>query len=204
MSSFRLGSRGRPGFSAWKLGDSIQVCSILAHIGSNITLYVDDPYADGHKLIQHLSDSVYTDKYKLEFKRGNHPTVLYPDQFYLENNVDVVSYTFNKRVTGYVTTQKYSRSASRSIGDISTFVGDRESFDLSQAHTRGTTIKQLFETVGNAQEHIGAASGISWVAMSTNTPCTILLNREHRRNYRQWDYALEAMYRNSNVRIYDV
>lgn len=204
MNEYRLAARGRPGFSAWKLGDSILVCSVLAHIGSDITLYVDDPMSEGHKLIQYLSDHIYADKYRLQFKRGYHPTTLFPDQFYLENNVETVAYNFDKATSDYVTTQKYSRSASRSVGDISAFVGGRKSYDLSQAHAQGVTIKQLFETVGNAQEHIGAASGISWVAMSTNTPCTILLNKEHRTNHSQWDYALEAMYRNKNVRIYDV
>jgi hypothetical protein len=204
VNSFRLEARGRPSFGGWKLGDSILVCSVLAYIGSDITLYVDDPDAYGVKLIQDLSNQIYPDKYRVKFLRGTHSTVLYPDQVYLENNIPTVQYTTTKSVGDYVTTQLHSRNSTRSVGDVSKYVGNRRTIDLSNAHQQGMTLKQLFDTVANAQEHVGAASGTSWVAMSAGTPCTILLNSEHRRRHNFWDYALEAMYRNRNVRIIDV
>jgi hypothetical protein len=204
MNNFRLEARGRPGFGGWKLGDSILVCSVLAYIGSDITLYVDDPNAYGVKLIRDLSDQIYPNKYNVKFLRGTHSNILYPDQYYLENNIPTVQYTLTKSTGDYVTTQIHSRNNTRSIGDVSKYVGNRQMLDLSNAHQQNMTLKQLFDVVGNAQEHIGAASGTSWVAMSTGTPCTILLNSQHRRRHNFWDYALEAMYRNCNVRIFDV
>ena len=76
-------ARGRGEWDDWKLGDSIIVCSALAHIADDITLYVRNPNSNGIKLIQDLSEQVYSDKYKLTIKQGTKGRLIYPDQFVL-------------------------------------------------------------------------------------------------------------------------
>lgn len=68
--NIEISARGRGNWNDWKLGDSILVCSVLAHISDSINLYTMYPESKGIKLIEKLSHKIYNDKYELNIMSG--------------------------------------------------------------------------------------------------------------------------------------
>ena len=206
MIDLRISARGRPGWNEWKLGDSILVCSVFAHIGGTIRLNADMSHT-GIRLIKNLSDNVFSDKYTLLVENGFVGDVVFPDQFMLEHNVDVVSYTKKPDYLNYYYTTQFYSKGDRSLPqlDISTLIDPNSAaeINLDRAELKYPNIRDIFDVMSNAKMHIGCASGMAWVAMSCATQGKIFLPKTFRQN-KGWDYALEIMYRNKNLTIKDI
>jgi len=206
--NIEISARGRGNWNDWKLGDSILVCSVLAHISDSINLYTMYPESKGIKLIEKLSHKIYNDKYELNIMSGNFSlaTHIYPDQFYLENNVNTVKYFHTNEKEDYTTIQLNSKSSDRCISltdNLKNKYMEEKTIELSNAHTQYNDIKDLFDVVSKAKNHVGAASGLTWVAMSCGIPTIALLNHNFRVGSK-WDYAMECIYRNKNVTVKDL
>jgi len=209
MKDVQFVARGRLGWEQWKLGDAILACSVLADLG-DVRLHVENPDTAGNKLLWDLSSKVFNDKYNLEIvQRKDAVPVVHPDQYFLENNLSVVRYALPTGIGAdneYVTTQSRSRAASRSVSYamIDQFIEpDMKRIDLNQSEG-SLSLPDLFNLVGAASKHVGAASGICWVAMSTLTQTMCLMPSSFRHGSKGWDYALECMYRSPSITIKDL
>lgn len=181
MTELMVRARGRGEWDDWKLGDSIIVCSALAHIADDITLYVRNPNANGIKLIQDLSEQVYSDKYKLTIKQGTKGRLIYPDQYVLDNNVDIVRYSHSLPIENYVVIQPTSKAKSRSVRLTDElkqkYIQTDEVINLDQAIVKyKNQFKKIFDLVSQSKRVVCCVSGISLVAASCQKECIVLAN----------------------------
>ena len=179
MTELMVRARGRGEWDDWKLGDSIIVCSALAHIADDITLYVRNPNANGIKLIQDLSEQVYSDKYKLTIKQGTKGRLIYPDQYVLDNNVDIVRYRHSLPIENYVVIQPTSKAKSRSVRLTDElkqkYIQTDEVVNLDQSIVKyKNQFKKIFDLVSQSKRVVCCVSGISLVAASCQKECIVL------------------------------
>jgi hypothetical protein len=217
MMDLRFTARGRPGWEEWKLGDAILACSVLA-VFDSVRLHVDNINTQGNQLIKQLSEEVFSNRYDFEMVEGPGGTIIHPDQFFLEKNLEVVTCNIDlySRYLGgrceyqnhglvndlYVTTQNVSKNA-RTVPMDKVYEHTKEYKCVDLNNTKETmSLRDTFSVVADAQYHVGAASGICWVAMSTKTPTICLMPSSFRKG--GWDFALECMYRSSYMRILDI
>lgn len=181
MTELMVRARGRGEWDDWKLGDSIIVCSALAHIADDITLYVRNPNANGIKLIQALSEQVYSDKYKLTVKKGTGGEVIYPDQYMLDNNVDVIRYNHSLPAKDYVVIQPTSKDRTRSVKLTDKlkdkYIQSNEVVDFDKAAVEyKNQFKKIFDMVSQAKRVVCCVSGFSLVSASCQKECIVLAN----------------------------
>lgn len=204
MKDITIKARGRGDWEEWKLGDSMFVCSVLNHFKS-VRVHVVNKDSEGNKLIRELSDTIFKDNYEFEMVNGVKGDLIYPDQFYLENNVPMIEYlnpTIFDNYKKYVTVQNWSKQGSRSLPP-NAFNGITKNIEVVNLNNaKGNyTLKELFDTVYNAEFHLGNISGICTLAMSCRIPTQLYMKKEHRASAKKWDYALECVYRDKNVTI---
>lgn len=209
---------GSPGWENWRLGDSIINCSIFARL-ERVRLHIHNPDAQGNRLMKQLSEQIFSDRYELEFVKIKSKAeiqsckVFKPHVYYLENNVDVVKPNKNllnlsrEYMEPYVTTQIESACWRRTIelDMVKAYTADTKIVNLTNAKNEEISLKRVFNLINYAEKHVGAASGLAWIAMSVETSTILLLPSQWRRTCaKAWDYCLEAMYRNPMITVIDV
>jgi hypothetical protein len=206
MSDVTIKARNRGDWNQWRLGDSILVCSVLAAIGTEINLHVKS-VSSGINLIKSLSD-IYG-HYKLNVVvTDSTPNIIYPDEYYLRNNVEVITYP-KAEVSKHITTQWVSKSSNRSVTNTEYWLDKfgltgKQVMNMDSAETKYNSLQHVFEIMSESETHIGGPSGMTWLAASCGVPTIALFNHAHRLKHDKWDYAIEAVYRNKLVTFYDV
>lgn len=198
MIEVELKARNRRSWNDWKLGDSIIAISALRHLNDDIVLKTKNK-SEGIILIESLC-KIYNINIEIEIGTSNH--IMYPDEYLLENNVSIVKYSKEKEAKGYNTLQTKSKSLARSLNLSSVLDYNCAYINLDNAKEK-YGLEEMFDVVNNANKHIGIASGICLVAISTDTECDVYLKSQHRKIHTNWDYAMEIIYRNIKGNVLD-